>query len=120
MISKLIELTFHLVFFPTAPFCAFQLSSSSLSQMFRVLRRCSNITQVIKPITRDVGGGEECVVSVEWSEAIISCAGSVSQYVLSVTPPTSDCQSSPDCMVMNGSSVITRPGTESHCVQSGL
>ena len=61
---------------------------------------------------RDVGGGEGCVVSVEWSEAIVSCAGSVSQYVLSVTPPTSDCQSSPDCMVMDGSSVITRPGTE--------
>ena len=33
------------------------------------------------------------MVSVEWSEAIVSCAGSVSQYVLSVTPPTSDCQS---------------------------
>ena len=32
-------------------------------------------------------------MSVEWSEAIISCNGSVSQYVLSVTPPTSDCQS---------------------------
>ena len=52
------------------------------------------------------------MVSVEWSEAIVSCAGSVSQYVLSVTPPTSDCQSSPDCMVMDDSSVITRPGTE--------
>ena len=49
---------------------------------------------------------------MEWSEAIVSCAGSVSQYVLSVTPPTSDCQSSPDCMVMDGSSIITTPGTE--------
>ena len=61
---------------------------------------------------RDVGGGEECVVSVEWSEAIVSCAGTVSQYVLTLTPPTSDCQSSGDCMVMDGSSVITTPGTQ--------
>ena len=36
--------------------------------------------------------GDECVVRVEWSEPFISC-GSVSQYVLTVTPPTSDCQS---------------------------
>ena len=61
---------------------------------------------------RDVGGGEECVVSVEWSEAVVSCAGTVSQYVLTVTPPTSDCQSSGVCMVMDGSSVITTPGTQ--------
>ena len=52
------------------------------------------------------------MVSVKWSEAIVRCAGTVSQYMLSVIPPTSDCQSSPDCMVMDGSSVITRPGTE--------
>jgi hypothetical protein len=61
---------------------------------------------------RDVGGGEECVASVEWSEAIVSCGGSVSRYVLTLTPPTSDCQSSGDCMVMDGSSVITTPGTQ--------
>ena len=60
---------------------------------------------------RDVGGGE-CVVSVEWSEAFVSCSDSVSQYVLSVTPPTSNCQSIQDCVVMDGSSVYTRPGTE--------
>ena len=61
---------------------------------------------------RDVGGGKECVVSVEWSEAVVSCGGSVSQYVLTLTPPTSDCQSSGDCIVMDGSSVITTPGTQ--------
>ena len=37
----------------------------------------------------------------------------MSQYVLSVTPPTSDCQSSPDCEVMDdSSSVYNRSGTE--------
>ena len=46
-------------------------------------------------------GVDECVVNVMWSEAFISCSGSVSQYVLSVTPPTSDCQStSEDCVLM--------------------
>ena len=43
------------------------------------------------------------MVTVEWSEPFISCAGSVSQYVLSVTPPTSECQSgsgSRACMLM--------------------
>ena len=38
-------------------------------------------------------GADECVLGVRWSEAVISCGGSVSQYVLSVTPPTSDCLS---------------------------
>ena len=53
------------------------------------------------------------MVNVEWSEAFVSCGGSVSQYVFSVTPPTSECQSSPDCEVMNGSSsVYNRSGTE--------
>ena len=33
------------------------------------------------------------VVSINWSEAVISCGGSVSQYMLSVTPPTPDCPS---------------------------
>ena len=43
----------------------------------------------------------ECVVTLEWNEPFISCAGSVSQYVLTVTPPTSDCQSgSGDCVLM--------------------
>ena len=43
----------------------------------------------------------ECVVTLEWNEPFISCAGSVSQYVLSVTPPISDCQpGSGDCVLM--------------------
>ena len=55
-----------------------------------------------------------CTLRVEWSEPLISCGGSVSQYVLTVTPPTSDCQSSPDCSLTTdgGSSVITAPGTQ--------
>ena len=53
-----------------------------------------------------------CTLDVRWSEPVISCGGSVSQFVLTLTPPTSDCQSSGDCMVMDGSSVITRPGTQ--------
>ena len=60
---------------------------------------------------RDVGE-EECVVNVEWSEAFVSCGGSLSQYVLSVTPPTPDCQSSPDCVVVTSSSQYTIPGSE--------
>ena len=60
---------------------------------------------------RDVGE-EECVVNVEWSEALVSCGGSLSQYVLSVTPPTPDCQSSPDCVVVTSSSQYTIPGSE--------
>ena len=40
-----------------------------------------------------------CTLSVEWSEAIVSCDGSVSQYVMSVTPPISDCQSG-NCEIM--------------------
>ena len=68
--------------------------------------------QFVSVSERDVGE-RECVVNVEWSEAFVSCGGSVSQYVLSVTPPTSDCQSSPDCEVMDGSSsVYNRSGTE--------
>ena len=39
-----------------------------------------------------VPGDDGCMVTVEWSEANISCGGSVSQYVLSVTPPTPDDQ----------------------------
>ena len=52
------------------------------------------------------------MVRVEWSEPFISCGGSVSQYVLTVTPPTSDCQSSPDCTTDGSSSVVTAPGTQ--------
>ena len=38
----------------------------------------------------------------------------MSQYVLTVTPPTSECQSSPDCSLTTdgSSSVITVPGTQ--------
>ena len=38
----------------------------------------------------------------------------MSQCVLTVTPPTSDCQSSPDCSLTadGSSSVITVPGTQ--------
>ena len=39
-----------------------------------------------------VSGDDGCVVTVTWSEPVISCGGSVSQYVLSVTPPTPDDQ----------------------------
>ena len=55
-----------------------------------------------------------CTLNVTWSEPFISCGGSVSQYVLTVTPPTSDCQSSPDCSLTTdgSSSVITAPGTQ--------
>ena len=53
-----------------------------------------------------------CTLDVGWSKPVINCGGSVSQYVLTLTPPTSDCQSSGDCMVMGGSSVITTPGTQ--------
>ena len=34
-----------------------------------------------------------CMVHVRWSEPYVSCGGSVSHYVLSVTPPTPDCES---------------------------
>ena len=42
---------------------------------------------------------DDWIVTVEWSEPVISCAGSVSQYVLTVTPPTPDCGSE-DCVFM--------------------
>ena len=60
----------------------------------------------------DVCDDNGCVVTVEWSEPFISCAGSVSQYVLSVTPPTCDCPSSPNCVVMDGRAVYTLSGSE--------
>ena len=60
----------------------------------------------------DVCDDNGCVVTVEWSEPFISSAGSVSQYVLSVTPPTCDCPSSPNCVVMDGRAVYTLSGSE--------
>ena len=60
----------------------------------------------------DVCDDNGCVVTVEWSEPFISCAGSVSQYVLSVTPPTCDCPSPPNCVVMDGRAVYTLSGSE--------
>ena len=42
-------------------------------------------------------GEDEWVVRVEWSEATVSCSGSVSQYVLCVTPLTPGGQSG-ECM----------------------
>ena len=42
------------------------------------------------PASISVPGDDGCVVTVEWSEPVVSCGGSVSQYVLSVTPPTPD------------------------------
>ena len=41
----------------------------------------------------DLCDNTACMVHVRWSEPFVSCGGSVSHYVLSVTPPTSDCQS---------------------------
>ena len=60
----------------------------------------------------DVCADNGCVVTVEWSEPFISCAGNVSQCVLSVTPPTCDCPSSPNCVVMDGRAVYTLSGSE--------
>ena len=44
----------------------------------------------------DLCDNTACMVNVRWSEPFVSCGGSVSHYVLSVTPPTSDCQSGSD------------------------
>ena len=54
-----------------------------------------------------------CVVTVEWSEPFISCAGSVSWYRLSVTPPTCDCVS-PHCMVVNDTAVYSLSGNDTY------
>ena len=58
---------------------------------------CSNPTGVLippqlLPASISVPGDDGCMVTVEWSEPVISCNGSVSQYVLFVTPPTFDDQ----------------------------
>ena len=44
----------------------------------------------------DLCDNTACMVNVRWSEPFVSCGGSVSHYVLSVTPLTSDCQSGSD------------------------
>ena len=46
-------------------------------------------------------GGSECVVTVRWSDPVISCSGSTSQYVLTVSPPTTECLSG-GCVVGRG------------------
>ena len=43
----------------------------------------------------------ECVVAVRWSDPVISCNGSTSQYVLTVSPPTTECPSG-GCVVGRG------------------
>ena len=59
-----------------------------------------SVPQILQVIVTECND-DVCIVNVMWSEAFISCSGSVSQYVLSVTPPTSDCQSSSeDCVLM--------------------
>ena len=66
---------------------------------------CIHTDGAVEPsqfLSADVTGvGEDeddWIVTVEWSEPVISCGGSVSQYVLTVTPPTPDCGSE-DCAV---------------------
>ena len=46
-------------------------------------------------------GGSECVVTVSWSEPVVSCNGSASQYLLTVSPPTIECPSG-SCEVGRG------------------
>ena len=53
-----------------------------------------------------------CVVTVRWKEPFISCDGSVCRYVLTVTPPTCDCESSEDCMLVDNAAVYFVPGNE--------
>ena len=53
-----------------------------------------------------------CVVTVRWREPFISCDGSVSQYVLTVTPPTCDCESLQNCKLMDNAAVYFMPGNE--------
>ena len=61
----------------------------------------------------NVCGGDGCSLTVVWSEVTVTCGGSVSGYVLTVTPPTSDC---PDCVVVDGSSVYTLTGNETQYI----
>ena len=58
-----------------------------------------------------VCGGDGCSLTVVWSEVTVTCGGSVSGYVLTVTPPTSDCQSSPQCVMMDDSAMYTLSGS---------
>ena len=58
---------------------------------------CSNPTGGVVPpqllsTSISVPGDDECVVTVDWSDPVISCGGSVPKYVLSVTLPTPDYQ----------------------------
>ena len=41
------------------------------------------------------------MVTVRWSDPVISCNGSASQYVLTVSPPTTECPSG-ECVVGRG------------------
>ena len=53
-------------------------------------------------VISEVGvSGSECVVTVSWSEPVISCNGSTSQYVLTVSPNTTECPSG-SCEVGRG------------------
>ena len=53
-------------------------------------------------VISEVGvSGSECVVTVSWSEPVISCKGSTSQYVLTVSPNTIECPSG-SCEVGRG------------------
>ena len=70
--------------------------------------------QVLSATISELGMCDDdgCVVTVRWRELFISCDGSVSQYVLTVTPPTCDCDSSEDCMLMDNAAVYLLPGNE--------
>ena len=48
--------------------------------------------------------------SVKWSETIVSCSGSVSQYVLCMTPLSSDGSSDEECVT----TVETHHGLDYH------
>ena len=50
--------------------------------------------------------GSECVVTVSWSEPVISCNGSTSQYVFTISPPTTECPSG-RCEVGRGEETLT-------------
>lgn len=69
----------------------------------------------ISIIERDMGDSGECMVNVEWTEAMVSCGGSVSKYQVSVTPSVFNCESqSPDedCL-------LTSEETELNLILSG-
>ena len=45
--------------------------------------------------------GVESVMTLRWSDPVISCSGSTSQYALTVFPPTTECLSG-GCVVGRG------------------